>query len=353
ALLSEADAAYSSSSWDAALEAYKKALETDPTSAVACRRMADVLAIRGRFADVLDAYFRLIDILEAQGDLDGALEVAHWVMNLKPDSDQARMKMIFAYHKKGDLKEVVRQSRELARLYIDLGQGDQSIQLLQQAQKADPENLDIGLELAEMYVSHGHIQDGANQYRKVANAFLDQRNLEKAAEAFRRMKVIVPDDPGVLLTLGNLYVDLKRYNEAEQEYRSILRHNLNHEEALLALGRVCQLKKQFRDAILAFNRILSINPDEVTAKEKLGELYQAQGLSSESIKNYLSAAQSYLEFEERDKAIRLFQIVLGLDPANPTACRELTNLGAPLVGIRNEELEPPPEPAAPEKPEAD
>ncbi len=330
-LMREAESLVEVRDWDTALEKYKRVLELDPENVEACQHRAHLFAVRGLVKSVVQTYFRLMDILEGASRMDQAVEVAGWIQRLQPESDVARMRVIQIHRKKGDLVEVVRLSRELARLYIELGQGDQSINLLQSAQEADPQNLEIGLELAEMYVSHGHIEEGASQYRKVAKAFQENGNAEKAAEAYRRMKVIVPDDPAVLFTLGQLFVGLGRFNEAEQEFRSILRHNLNHEEALLALGDVCQKKGQFRDAILAFNKILTINPQETLAKEKLGELYQAQGISAEAVKHYLAAAHAYQQLEENARAIKLYQRVLALDPTNPTSCRELTNLGAPLT----------------------
>jgi len=330
-LMREAESLVEVRDWDTALDKYKRVLELDPENVEACQQRAHLFAIRGQLKSVVQTYFMLMDILEAASRMDEAVEVAGWIQRLQPESDSARMRVIQIHGKKGDQVEVVRLSRELARLYIELGQGDQSISLLQSAQQADPQNLEIGLELAEMYVSHGHIEEGAGQYRKIARSFQEAGNAEKAAEAYRRMKVIVPDDPAALYTLGQLYVGLGRFNEAEQEFRSILRHNLNHEEALLALGDVCQKKGQFRDAILAFNKILTINPQETLAKEKLGELYQAQGISAEAVKHYLAAAHAYQQQEEPPRAIKLYQRVLALDPTNPTSCRELTNLGAPLT----------------------
>lgn len=344
ALVLEANAAYDAGDWDQAIEGYTKALEADTGDAEACRRLADTRAIRGNLNLVVETYLQLMDILCSQNNYEAALQVGDWVKCIKPESDAVRAKTVDIYIKLGDMAKVVQHSMELARLYIELGQGESAISLLVEAQKTDPGNLEIGLELAETYVSQGHIQEGANQYRKMGHILMDGGNLERSCEAFRRLKLIQPDDPGILLTLGNIYVELRRYNEAEQEYRSILRHNLNHEEALLALGRVCQLKCQWRDAILAFNRILNINPNEITAKERLGELYQQQSLIQDAIKYYLLAAQAYFEIEERDKAIRLYQIVLGLDHSHPTAVRELTNLEAPLMGIRNENIDPPPSP---------
>ena len=330
-LMREAESLIEERDWDAALEKLKRVLELDPENAKACERLAHAYAVRGMLKSVIQTHFQLMDILEARSELDSAIEVAGWIQRLEPESDVARMRVIQILRKKGDPAEVVRRSRELARLYIELGQGDQSILLLKNAQESDPENLEIGLELAEMFVSHGHIEEGAAQYRRVAVAFQEKGQIEKAAEAYRRMKVIIPDDPGVFFTLGKLFLSLGRFNEAEQEFRAILRHDLNHEEALLALGDVCQKKGQFRDAILAFNKILTINPHENSAKERLGELYQAQGISAEAVKHYLAAAHSWQQLEDHPRAVKLYQRVLALDPTNPTACRELTNLGAPLI----------------------
>ncbi|MHC9542960.1 MAG: tetratricopeptide repeat protein [Vulcanimicrobiota bacterium] len=337
-LLREAETLYEQSEWDQAQEKYIKILQRDPQNEEACYKIARIYAIRGLISNVVNQYFQLMDILEAKGELDQAVEVARWIQMIQPENDKARMKIILINKRKGNVEEVVKQSLQLARLYIELGQSEQSIMLLQGAQEYVPDNLDIGLELAEMYMSHGNIQEAASQYRKIANAYLAHNQLEKAADAFRRMKVIVSDDEQLLLTLGNIYVNLNRFNEAEAEFRAVLRLDLNNVEALMALGNVCQLKGQFRDAILAFNKILSINPQEVKAKEKLGELHQAQGNHIESIKNYLSAAHIDQSMDETDKAIRLYQRVLTLDPTNPTACRELTNLGAPLVGEEEEEM---------------
>lgn len=330
-LMREAESAMGQKDWDKAIEFYQSAMTEDPTNEEACSKLAELFAIRGLISNVIETYFTLMDILDQKGEHELAVEVARWIMKLQPENDKARMKTILIYKEKGNMEEVVKQSLQLARLYIELGQGDQSILLLKNAQEIAPDNLDIGLELAEMYISHGHIPEGTAQYKKIANAYMAKGDREKATEAFRRMKIVQPDDPNLLFTLGNLYMELGKLNEAEGEFRAILRHNLNHTDALMSLGNVCQRKGQFRDAILAFNKILSVNPENEIAKERLGELYQAQGATSEAVKFFLQAASTYQFDENIDRAIKLYQRVLAMDPTNPTACRELTNMGAPLT----------------------
>lgn len=149
--------------------------------------------------------------------------------------------------------------------------------------------------------------------------------VQQLLAVFKQINAARPDQPEVMMALGHLFLGLQRYNEAELQYRAILRHDLNHQEAMLALGRVCQLKGHFRDAILAFNRVLFLNPQRIEPKERLAELYLAQHLTSEALKYYLLAADACRELEQRDEAIRLYQLALGLDSSNAAAIRALAS----------------------------
>lgn len=345
ALLADAERSISSGAWDQALEQLEGIKQSDPNEPDVYKRLAYVQSIRGKFRSVINTYVELVSVLLEGEQLSEADSVIATVLSLNPECESAREKRIEIERKRGNTDRAVYLARELARLCIEKGDGDRSIRLLQEAQQEQPENLDISLELAEMFVSHGQIQDGANQYRKVANAFQEAGNIAKAAEAYRRMKVVQSDDPEVLLTLGRLYTELGKLDEAEQEFRSVLRHDLEHQDALLELGLVCQLKGRFRSGLLAFNKVLQNNPKLPKAMRKLGELNLSMGKQDEAVQHFLEAAQAYLEVEEREMAIETFQIVLGVDDSNAQAQQGLTNLGAP---IEPKEFEPPLPPTPPE-----
>jgi len=125
---------------------------------------------------------------------------------------------------------------------------------------------------------------------------------------------------------GQLYFELGRYEEAELEFRTILRKDLCHLGALMGLGRVCQATGNWRDAALCFRRILSIDPAQTLASEHLAEVYALQNSPTEAIKNYLWAAEGYLDSGQWGEAGRIYKQVLGLDPAHPTARSQLADL---------------------------
>jgi len=324
--------------WETALGAYQKIMSLDPQNDDACNKIAEIFSIRGQISKVINQYFTLMDILESKGELDSAIEISYWIEKLQPENVDARQRRIAILRKKDDKLRVEEDSLRLSHLYIKLGYGEKSIALLKQLQQDNPDNLDIGLQLAEMYLSYGYIQEGIAQFRKNAQALMEQGELAKAAEAFKRMKVAHSEDQDLLFTLGNLYFKLGKLDDAESEYRAILRYNLNNMEVLIALGCVCQQKGNFQDAKLAFRKILSINPQDIIAKEKLGEIFQAENQISEAIKNYLAAAHSYQLGGEPERAIKLYRRVLLLDPTNPTATRELTNLGVSFEPENEDDL---------------
>lgn len=352
ALLADAERSISSGAWDQALEQLEGLKQSDPNEADVYRRLAFVQSIRGKFRSVIETYVELTSVLIQDDQHSEAERVIATVLALYPECESAREQRILIEKQRGNIDRAVYLARELARLCIEQGDGDRSIRLLQEAQKDQPENLDISLELAEMFVSHGQIQDGANQYRKVANAFQGAGNISKAAEAYRRMKVVQSDDPEVLLTLGRLYTELGKLDEAEQEFRSVLRHDLEHQDALMELGLVCQLKGRFRSGLLAFNKVLQNNARIPKAMRKLGELNLSMGKQDEAVQHFLEAAQAYLEADERNEAVEVFQLVLGVDGGNAQAQQGLTNLGAPL---EPKEFVPPlpPNPPADEPPTPD
>jgi len=316
--------------WDNALAGLEHSLRKDPQDSSTCRRLADAYAIRGRLKDTVSTYLHLSDILQANGDLENALQISGLVLQLQPESEPGRLQRIALFERRRETPLAIGATRELARLYVDQGRGHQAIELLERARRSQPEDLDLMLELAETHLAEGHLAQGLGLFAQGAAACQESGQHERACEALRRMKVVSPTDTSVLLRLGEIYLELGRLHESEQELRGVLRQNLNHEGALMLLGVVCQLKGQGRDACLAFNRLISLNPERLDGREKLAEVLQSQGLIQDAIRYYLQSAEGYLAQGQRERAVRPLRHLLALDPNHPGAVSHLATLNAPV-----------------------
>lgn len=339
-----------SSDWEHTLAGLEESLREDPKDIATCRRLADAYAVRGRLKDTVSTYLHLSDILQSQGDYESALQVSNLVLQLQPESEKGRLQRIHLFEQRQDSQQTVKAYRDLALLYVDQGQGSQAILLLERARRGQPANLELMLELAETHTAEGHLPQAMNLFAQAAEGFLAEGRRESACEALRRMKVLNGFDVSVLLRLGKLYLELGRLGEAEQELRGVLRQTLNHEEALMLLGQVCQRKGQGRDACLAFQRLISLNPECWEAHDHLAQVMQSQGLQAEAAQNYLLAAEGYLAQGERDKAIRPLRTLLALEPDHPAAVSHLATLNAPVQPLLVELPAMEPEVPAPSTP---
>ena len=331
-LMQEAQTYADSRSWDQAIESYSKVLELDADNDEACRNLAQIYALRGMLKSVISTYLRLMHIYMARSDMDNAMAVANYVLLLEPESVDVRSELINMYRYRGDTAEVVARSLDLARLYTELDEGDRSIELLQSVLNDEPNNADVCRELAEMYIQYGQVERGANQYHQVADLYQASGQLEKACEALERILVVNGNDSGAVFHLGELYSMLGRWEDAEKQFRNALKFDFENLDVMFALGDVCQRKGDLDQASLAYRKIVMTAPDFVSAQERLGEVYHLQNNIESAIKAYLTAADLYAKSNDSEHAISLYQRVIFLDPNNPTATRELTNLGAPVVG---------------------
>jgi len=255
--------------WEQALEVYGKISNIDPFDLNALEQSARVLAIRGLPKFVAERYERLADILMEKGDLDSARTYTQKIIGLFPENTDARLRMLKIIEHQGNSEEAIRYKIKLARLFSELEESEKSIMVLNQACEQYPDNLELKMELAETYISHGMIDEGIGRYQELYGIFMRNEDKEKAMEALRRIRRIRPDDREILFPLGKLYLEMGLLDEAEGEFRSALRTNLEDMEALVCLGSVCERKGQPRDAMLAYNKALSINPDDQLTRSKL------------------------------------------------------------------------------------
>ncbi|OQA16485.1 MAG: tetratricopeptide repeat protein [bacterium ADurb.Bin363] len=321
---------------DQAIAEYEKLIQVEPQNLQICYELVDLYARRGLISKVTDQFLRIADIYLGETSLEKGIEICHKIIRLDPESIKSREKLIEIYSHMENKDEVREQCFALSRICSMQGQSEKALEFLQKGIEVDPDNLDARLELAIMNVKQGHIKEGIAQYKEVAQAFWAKKELSKACDTYKRVTVLQPDDTETHLALGTLYRELRQLEDAKNAFRFILRYDLTHIKALTELGLVCQEKGEIDSAILAFRKIVDINPMKTVAREKLGELYLIRGQVHEAVKEYFAAAEDYQKQGLTDNAIQMCETVVELDCKHAKALRMMKELGY---------TSPPPQPA--------
>ncbi len=164
---------------------------------------------------------------------------------------------------------------------VDAGDGDYAVRALRRKLVADPDNLEIRLQLARHYEQAGYPELAIEHYRLAAARFPSDarvamrlarslRDFDRAAEAIQILESFCEKNaapPADLLSLlGILSDDAGRFADAEKAYRqalqsaperSDLRNNLGYN--LLLQGRATEAAAEFRSALAVEPRSQLIN----------------------------------------------------------------------------------------------
>ena len=137
---------------------------------------------------------------------------------------------------------------------------------------------------------------------KVAQKHLSKGNLDKAIKTFQQLVEVDPKDQRLILRLAEIQARAGRKKEAIGNYEKV------------AAG---YMKQDFTPkAIAVYRTILRLDPELLSAYEKLADLYKEQGLEAEALSQFENLFQVYEQKNDEDKQIDVLKLMADMDPEN-------------------------------------
>ncbi len=217
-------------------------------------------------------------------------------------------------------------------------------------------------EAIEHYQKALQIKEDPDVKLKLAKAYLENDDYEKAEN---RLKEILSDNPKsirVLETLGDLYFEKEDYQKASQYLKKALDVNRST-ELWTKLGKVYLKSGNYSQAKNAFQTVLDASPYSTESYLGLGDVFRAEGNNEQALAKYkegLNRAMNYglikafsqriLELEPDnlevrlqladahkqehvyDGAIKQYEAVLERNPANKKAFQAYLGIGDCYTG---------------------
>ena len=256
--------------WDAAIRAYRDALELQPTYQLSKTNLSDVLWQKanarrqsGRSADAITTYLEL--------------------QKLHPDDT--------------DIASL------LGELYLKVRDYPAAILAFQRVYTAQPTNEQTERNLIAAY----------QQY---AGALRNQRNYSAAVVQLQKAVVLFPNDINLRLSLSQAYQHTGKYEQAKSELAQILVQDPDNQKAKTELvnlqvrrGNALMNRKKYAAAVAVFEAIPA-SEKTIDMHNMIGYLYLVQG--------------------EHLKALATFETVLTKQPRNAVAYQNLLSLESQL-----------------------
>ncbi|HMA34228.1 MAG TPA: tetratricopeptide repeat protein, partial [Chloroflexia bacterium] len=149
--------------------------------------------------------------------------------------------------------------------------------------------------------------DDADARTNYAQALFRLQQWPAALDAYNALLRLRPSDPFVLGRVAECQISLKQPADAERTYMQV--------------AQVYAAQNQVREALAALRSVLSLNPANRIAHERLAEFYKSMGERTLAIQEYLVLSRLVLEPApgDLDSAVRYAELAFALDNSNPEA----------------------------------
>ncbi|MFQ5777314.1 MAG: tetratricopeptide repeat protein [Terriglobia bacterium] len=137
---------------------------------------------------------------------------------------------------------------------------------------------------------------------EAAQKLIAQGKMKDAIGEYHKIHAQDPKDQNALNMLGDLHVRLKKLPEALGYYVKLA--DMYASDGFLVRG------------IAMYKKISKLDRGNITAMERLADLYTMQGLMNEARTQYLELAETHLKGGQSSKALEVMRKVLDLEPDN-------------------------------------
>jgi tetratricopeptide (TPR) repeat protein len=194
-----------------------------------------------------------------------------------------------------------------AQLFASRGQFDAAISEWKRLAVESPGDGSIFNSIGELHLKRNATNDAVTAFLQAANAFRAEGATLKAIATFKKILKLDPSRYDVFRHLGDLNAERGLLSSAVQDYLTLGKHYLKAGKS--------------KDALDIYKRIVSQDPSNLDAQQRVAELCLQENMQDEATKVYLQLGRERSAQQRYAEAKDAYQAVLRIDPSNSEAAQ--------------------------------
>ncbi|MCX7766644.1 MAG: tetratricopeptide repeat protein, partial [Candidatus Sumerlaeia bacterium] len=267
-----------------------------------------LLLQKGDTAHATEHLFILAQLYETNNRIPEAAATYERIINFNPENLVAHQRLFEIYLFLENKEKALEHLLWLADHHQQRAEVEKAEQLLIQGVKLHPDSLPLHQRLTDIYESSGNKAQAAVHQLKMAELYLMSGDIPNAILCLEKVRSYQPENMETRRSLALLYLRQERLNDYVQEMLTVI-------SIALEQGLVNESEKYVQD-------LLTITPDDMLVRDKIAHLYLQNKIPEMAVRQYLELAQILLNRNQFDPALQAIDKVIALDPNNITA-REL------------------------------
>ena len=198
---------------------------------------------------------------------------------------------------------------EGAAKLVAKGAFEKAIKEYQRVLDLDPRDMRVLQKMGELYQKKGDNPQAASFFTRVAEIYAQDGFFLKAVALYKQVLKLNPDLVEVNLKLAELHQQLGLMTEAMAFFQVVVGH---HER-----------RGDTRATFATLKKMVDLDPDNVSSRLKLAELYAREQMGGEALGEFRRSAD-WLERNNRpDERLRVLERIAALEPDNIQLARDL------------------------------
>jgi tetratricopeptide (TPR) repeat protein len=239
-------------------------------------------------------------------------EILRQLKQSTPQRDEVTSTLAEISARQGDLNGALQEYTDLAKQYRSKRQPDNALSVLHEMIRIAPRDPRAHTELADLYISRGHLDDGLAELRLLADIYLRSDDLAQAGETLRR--------------IANISGELDNQDDAFMYYRRATELLPGDMDLLREVVSFCWQAGRNKEAIYYQEIIARHYFDTRQVKESVAALQQLIALDRTNLAAYDMLGQTYQSVGEYEQANRVYKNLAKVDPNGSTAKERLADL---------------------------
>jgi tetratricopeptide (TPR) repeat protein len=223
-----------------------------------------------------------------------AMDEAHRAVEVSPFYLAVHVRMAEIMMKEGRIRQAINKYNIVARSHMVKGQNDRAATILEEVLEMAPLDLDVRVNLIELFENEERWDEALDQYIHLAETFQQLGDFDRSSDTFEAAE------------------ELARRINAPAEKLVEIKH---------FIADIHQMRLNTRAAQQIYEGILEVKPDDVKALRALIDIYYTQGNQVEAVQRLDNLLGFYARDGQIQKIISLLEEMVHVNPAD-TAIRQ-------------------------------
>ena len=305
-----------------AIAEYEKVIKADPKDLTVTNTIGDLYSRLGDADKATDCFKTVGDAYATQGFTVKAIAMYKKISKLKPSLESV-LKLAELYTQQGLFNDARAQYLQVAEEFLKANELDNAVRIFQKILEMDPENTNMRVRLAEVYIRLGKKNDAWQIFSAAAETLRAKGSLSGAEEVLQRMLTLDPGNSYALLMQGRNLLEAGDAEAAIESLQKVPDLDSNP-EGLRDLLKAYLKGGRLSDAGTLASKLLTVHNDLASISIFADALMQA-GQYENALQVYDQHADRLLA-EDSDKVLKNLHSIIGHVRDNPASLEKLLEL---------------------------